>query len=86
MLFDFILHLQIHPSSYDWIGLYAHGWKHLHQFITFEWIISHPCEVALQRNILFQCKYYLQDVQTDKKYQFIYVNKQLEVFVPWFLQ
>lgn len=85
MFYDFILHLQIQPSSYDWIGLYPHGWKNLHQYITFEWVISRPCEVALERNVLFKCKYHSQDVWTDKEYQFIYVNKQLEVFMQWFL-
>ncbi|PNF37875.1 hypothetical protein B7P43_G07407 [Cryptotermes secundus] len=79
ILLEYVLHDEIQPSSYDWIGLYPHGWKNLHQYITFEWVITRPCEVALQRNVLFQCKYHSEDVWTDKKYQFIYVNKQLEV-------
>ncbi|XP_021920067.1 uncharacterized protein LOC110830012 isoform X2 [Zootermopsis nevadensis] len=67
------------PSHHDWIGLYPRGWKHLLQCVAFEWIISRPCEVALQRSIQFECRYHSQVVCTDREYQFLYINKKIEV-------
>jgi hypothetical protein len=69
------------PCFRDWIGLYPAGWTDLRQFVTFESVVIRPSEVSLQRNILFGCKYHSQAVHTDREYQFVYVNRQCEVFL-----
>jgi len=81
ILHNFILHLQMQPSSRDCIGLYSRGWTNIRQCVTFEWIPIRPCEVSLQRNILFHWRHHSQAVHTDREYQFVYVNKQLEVLM-----
>ena len=81
ILHNFILHLQMQPSFRDWVGLYPCGWTDIRQCVTFEWIPIRPSEVSLQRNVLFHWRHHSQVVHTDREYQFVYVNKQLEVFM-----
>ncbi|XP_069703370.1 calcium-binding and coiled-coil domain-containing protein 1-like [Periplaneta americana] len=79
ILLEYVLDAQVQPSYRDWIGLYPRGWNNLLQYVTFEWIISRPCDVSLRRNIVFRSRYHSQVVHTDREYQFLYVNKQIEV-------
>ncbi|KAJ9595025.1 hypothetical protein L9F63_013691, partial [Diploptera punctata] len=79
ILLEYILDTKFQSTYRDFIGLYARGWNDLVQYITFEWIITHPNESSARRSTLFKSRYHSESVKLDVEYQFVYIDYKIEV-------
>ncbi|XP_014288637.1 calcium-binding and coiled-coil domain-containing protein 2 isoform X2 [Halyomorpha halys] len=76
---EFSLDKAVKGSSRDWIGIFNAGWNSYESFLAHESALSLPCdESGRRRKVKFNIKY-LQDAKAGIPYQFVYVNKYLEI-------
>ncbi|CAH1403196.1 unnamed protein product [Nezara viridula] len=76
---EFSLDNEVKGSSRDWIGIFQAGWNSYESFLAHESALGMPCdESGRRRKVKFNSKY-LQDANAGLPYQFVYVNKYLEI-------
>lgn len=77
---EYTLDTETQASSRNWIGLFPKGASTLQQYVTFEWTISRPRkESPKKHSITFYYKYHIKNIEPDKEYFFVFVDKQMKV-------
>uniref|UniRef100_T1HR00 SKICH domain-containing protein n=1 Tax=Rhodnius prolixus TaxID=13249 RepID=T1HR00_RHOPR len=76
---NFTLDPQLKGSTLDWIGIFKAGWNTYESFLAFEWGIGEPTDHSGRKRRLIFDSHYLKCAEFNVNYQFVYINKHLEI-------